>query len=128
LRKRVVLENDDKPSGWSVFHLHEYIYKRSGIPITFDFHHYLFCNGDFMDLSMRQEFELAYSTWKGRSMQVHYSQSPTPEKLIPAHGMFYRDPLPSWIREYSNIHIHLECKSKEAGLIKYRNDFEKDNI
>jgi len=126
LKKRVVIENDDKAACWSSWRLCEFINKRSGIPICFDFHHYLFCNEQSQGLTMEDEFNLARSTWNNRSMQVHYSQSPTAEKLVPAHGMFYRDKLPDWFMQLDNIHCHLESKAKELALIQYRVQFTKE--
>lgn len=119
LQLRLCVENDDKKACWSVRSLYDFIHQRIGIPITFDLHHYNFCNDGH---SPHEDFLLAQSTWCGRSMQVHYSQSPTAEKLIPSHSDYYRDPLPSWINQYKNIHIHLECKAKELALFKYRQD------
>lgn len=124
LKRRVVIENDDKASCWSAARLCNLISQQTNIPICFDFHHYLFCNEYFnIGLTLQDEFDMCYKTWNGRSMQVHYSQSPTPDKLVPKHSEYYRDPLPEWINEYDNIHIHLECKQKELALIDYRNKF-----
>jgi UV DNA damage endonuclease len=116
----IVLENDDKKNGWSIKDLYTLIYVHTNIPITFDFHHWLFRHDDN---TIKEDFELAYSTWNKKSMQVHYSQSPTPEKLVPAHSDYYRDPLPTWINDFTNIHVHLECKKKEKALFHYIDTF-----
>lgn len=121
LRKRLVVENDDKRAAFSTKQLYEHVYSRCGIPITFDFHHHLIHPDG---LSAYDAFKLAHSTWGFRSMQVHYSQSPTADKLIPKHSDYYRDPLPSWLDEYADcIHIHLEAKGKELALLDYRQKF-----
>jgi UV DNA damage endonuclease len=122
LQRRLCVENDDKGASWSTKNLYDYIYKKISVPITFDFHHYLFRN-DEPEIDLKTAFTLAKSTWGNRNMQIHYSQSPTPDKLIPAHSDYYRDPLPVWLSEFDNFHIHLECKAKELGLQKYRKDF-----
>lgn len=119
----VVIENDDKPNGWSVKLLYDLIYESTGMPITFDIHHWNFCK---TELTMEEDFEIAHDTWASRSMQVHYSQSPTADKLIPKHSDYYRDPIPQFITKYNNIHIHLESKQKELALLKYRKDFQND--
>lgn len=124
-RRRIVLENDDKPNGWSVQRLYEYIFINTCIPITFDAHHWLFCHDDN---DMHYDFLLARSTWGCTPMQVHYSQSPTAAKLIPAHSEYYRDAIPSFISDYDNLYVHLECKQKELALLKYRADFGMENI
>jgi UV DNA damage endonuclease len=125
LQKRLVVENDDKRNGWSVPLLYDMIYKKIGIPITFDFHHYLFCNRSDI-YTLQDEFLMAYSTWNNRSAQVHYSESPT-DKLVPKHSDYYKNPLPDWLAYY-NCHIHLECKAKELALLQYREQFYNDSF
>lgn len=120
-KRQTVIENDDKKNGWSVAALYEHIYKPTDIPITFDIHHHKFCTGD---MSMQSAFFLARSTWGDRSMQVHYSQSPTDDKFIPKHSDYYRAPIPWFITQLDNIHYHLECKQKELALIDYRNKLQ----
>ncbi len=57
-------------------------------------------------------------------MQVHYSQSPTDDKLVPKHSDTYRTPLPDWIDDYADrVHVHLEAKGKELALLDYRAKF-----
>ncbi len=115
-RKRVVLENDDRKAGFSVRDYHNYIYQHVGVPITFDIHHWLFKHDT---ATMEDDYNLAKSTWGVRSNQVHYSQSPTADKLIPAHSNTYRDAMPHFIANDTNCHIHLEAKSKEVAYFDY---------
>jgi UV DNA damage endonuclease len=115
-----VIENDDSKNGWNVLLLYKHIYEKTGIPITFDAHHFLFNNSG---ASMEADFNRARETWGERSMQVHYSQSPTADKLIPKHSDYYRDPIPHFITDCDNIHIHLESKQKDLSLLQYREDF-----
>ena len=117
-QRRVVIENDDRPSGWDVQLLHKFIYLALGVPITFDFHHWHFCKMHGAD--MYQDFRLAESTWGSRSMQVHYSESRDPDKLIPAHSDYYQSTLPDYVDIQGNYHIHLEAKMKEQALFSYR--------
>jgi UV DNA damage endonuclease len=121
LRKRIVIENDDKESGWSIKKLIKYF---PNIPITLDLHHWLFSNemgSKHIDDSFA-DFLLAYNTWNNRSMQIHYSESANDIKLIPSHSDYYKNPLPKYLDGY-NCHIHLEAKAKELALIKLRKDF-----
>jgi UV DNA damage endonuclease len=120
-QKRVILENDDKAAGFSTQDYYNYIHQEIGVPLTFDLHHWLFKHNDS---SIEDDYNLAKSTWQtGRSNQVHYSQSPTSDKLIPKHSDYYRDPLPQFIINDADCHVHLEAKAKEQALFKYRNDF-----
>lgn len=121
-RKRVVLENDDRNAGFSVRDYYKYIYQHIGVPITFDIHHWLFKHDD---TTMEEDYKLAKSTWAGRSNQVHYSQSPTADKLIPAHSDMYRDAMPDYIANDTDCHIHLEAKAKELAYFDYIAKFGK---
>jgi len=60
VQTRLVVENDDKASMYSVKDLYEGIHKRIGIPITFDYHHYKFNTGGQTE---QEALELAMSTW-----------------------------------------------------------------
>jgi len=120
-----VIENDDKASCWSVQDLYTHVHSHLGIPITFDAHHWLFRHDE---ATMEEDFNLARSTWGNRNMQCHYSQSPTADKLIPAHSEYYRSAMPKFMTDADNIHVHLESKGKEAALLKYRVDFGSESI
>lgn len=119
LQQRLVVENDDKQSGWSITKLYNHIYSKIGIPLTFDIHHSHFSRES--TISLYDEYLLAKSTWGNRSMQIHYSQSPTPDKIVTKHSDYYRDPIPSWVDD--SCHVHLECKAKELALLDYRKNF-----
>ena len=69
--------------------------------------------------TLEEDFILCKKTWKNRNQQIHYSESPTIDKLIPAHSDYYRTPLPSWLYRYDNWHCHLECKAKELALLEF---------
>lgn len=118
---RVVIENDDKAACWSVRRIYDFIYASTGLPITWDIHHSSFTREP--EISLEEEFTIAKSTWNGRNMQIHYSQSADPIKNIPAHSDYYNKPLPAFLKDAINVHIHLECKKKELALQKYLLDF-----
>ena len=69
---RLVVENDDKGSMYSVQDLHDGIFSAVKVPITFDFHHHRFQPGG---LSEQKAFELAMSTWHHHNVKplFHYS-------------------------------------------------------
>ena len=116
LQKRIALENDDKLNCWSVTRLHDKIHKRIGIPITFDAHHWHFCNdGEHME----NAFWLAKSTWDGNEMQIHYSE-PRGPGLTTAHSDFIQGPIPKYMSD--NSHIHLECKMKEQAVLRLQGE------
>jgi UV DNA damage endonuclease len=121
-QNRMCVENDDKSSMWSIQRLYSLIHQHTGIPICFDAHHWLFCHDTD---TMQHDFNLAQSTWS-RPMQVHYSQSKFPNKLVPAHSDYYTEPIPSFITDSDNIYIHLEAKQKELALFDYLSKFHKE--
>ena len=120
-KKRLVLENDDKPSLWSVRKLYDYFHKEIGIPITFDYHHHTFHPDE---LSERQALELARTTWPSDIIQcTHYSESRAREKMDEsirpqAHSDYIVDKINTYGLE---LDIVIEAKAKELALFEYRN-------
>ena len=79
-KKRLVIENDDKASEYSVKDLYEGVYKRIGIPITFDYYHHTFNTGG---LTEEEALKLAATTWPtGIKQCCHYSESRRKEQLF----------------------------------------------
>ena len=74
LKARLVIENDDKGSMYSVRDLYEMVHKHINIPITFDFWHHTFNTGD---LSEQEAFFMARDTWDKHNVKqcTHYSES-----------------------------------------------------
>ena len=71
-RGRIVFENDDKPSSWSVRLLLQHLHDRTGIPITFDYLHHR-CHPD--GLQEGEALALCHATWGGVTPLFHYSES-----------------------------------------------------
>ena len=100
LKRRLVLENDDKASMYSVRDLYETVHSQIDIPITFDYWHHTFNTGD---LSERDAFFMARSTWEkhGVTQCTHYSESRRREaqtlieRMFEHHGISMED-LPNW--------------------------------
>jgi UV DNA damage endonuclease len=126
-KKRLVLENDDKPSMWSTRMLYHYFHKEIGIPITFDYHHHTFHPDE---LTERQALELAGETWPDDVRQCcHYSESRAKEKQDPkiraqAHSDYIRDKINTYGHE---LDIVIEAKAKELALFEYRNIYQYNN-
>lgn len=119
---RLTVENDDKPNMYSTKMLYDGVYKRLGIPIVFDSHHYELGP---QDLDYHDSFYLARSTWPhGIRQMCHHSNSrknyedPTAPKM--AHSSWFYTPFESY---GCPTDVMLECKAKELALFKYRKDF-----
>jgi UV DNA damage endonuclease len=99
-KSRLVIENDDKASMYSVRELYETLYAAEAIPITFDYWHHTFNTGD---LSEEEAFFMARETWQrhGVTQCTHYSESRRREYQVLIERMFEHhnismDDLPKW--------------------------------
>ena len=120
-RKRLTIENDDKPSLYNTQDLHTGVYSMVGIPIVFDYHHHTCHSGD---LSCREALELAISTWpKQVKPVVHYSsarQIEDPKAKVQAHADYVYEEINTYGYD---VDIELEVKMKEKALLQYREKF-----
>lgn len=87
LKSRLVLENDDKASMYSVRDLYTMIHSEIAIPITFDYWHHTFNTGD---LTEQEAFFMARETWQrhGVTQCTHYSESRRREQQLLIERMF----------------------------------------
>jgi UV DNA damage endonuclease len=118
VRTRLVVENDDKASMYSVLDL-MYLHKHIGIPITFDYHHHKFCTGG---LSEQDAITLAASTWPCTPI-VHYSESKalheSNDTIKPQAHSDYINSMPDM--HGLDVDIELECKKKDLALLRVLN-------
>ena len=124
VQSRLVVENDDKASMYSVkdlMYLHEHI----GIPITFDYHHHKFNTGG---LTEQEALELAMSTWGDHKPLVHYSESRVLEDES-AKPQAHSDYIYSEINTYGHsLDIEVEAKMKELTVLDYLSNYGKHTI
>jgi UV DNA damage endonuclease len=119
LKSRLVVENDDKASAFSVKHLYDNLYNKINIPITFDyFHHQFHPDG----LSTEEAGRLAASTWPTNITPLfHYSESKNINESVNGNPRAHSDYVFNKINDFGlTLDIDLECKSKELGLFHYR--------
>ena len=121
-KKRLVVENDDKASMYSVQDLFVGIFSEVQVPITFDFHHHRFQPGG---LSEQEAFELAMTTWHYHNIKplFHYSSCrrtfEDPTCKVQAHADFVYEK----INDYGwNVDIEVEAKAKEVAVLKYKDE------
>ena len=119
VKSRLVIENDDKFSGFTPKDLYTLIYKNIGTPITFDYHHFK-CNPD-NGITERESLELCIGTWKTKAL-THYSDSRKLYEDNSCKEVAHSDWVWSEkIETYGLVFdIELEAKMKEKALLKYR--------
>ncbi len=118
-RKRLVVENDDKMSQYSVKMLYDLVYLNIGIPITFDQLHFRLGT---QDQSMEEALKLALSTWKTKPL-THMASSIKNENangLERAHADYIYESIETFGLEFDT---EIESKAKDLALIKYKIDF-----
>jgi UV DNA damage endonuclease len=116
-KKRLTIENDDKPSQYSVKDLYDLVYKNINVPIVFDVHHHKFCSSD---MSHESAASLAASSWPdGVAPVFHFSSTinhESPDQMARAHA--------DWIYEEvtdykTGAWVMCECKAKESAVLTY---------
>jgi len=117
-KNRLVVENDDRASMYSVSDLYTGIYTKVKVPITFDYHHHRFNSGG---LNEEQALKLANKTWPtGISQLVHYSSSKKTFEDPKAKAHAHADWIYEKIKTYGlELHIELEAKAKELAVLDY---------
>lgn len=119
LQARMVVENDDKASGFSIKQLHDHIHTELGIPLTFDyFHHQFHPDG----LTTQDAAILASRTWpNGITPLFHYSESKNINENVQGNPRAHADYVFSRIDDFGlTLDIDLEAKAKQDALFKYR--------
>jgi len=126
-QRRLVIENDDKASMFSVSDLYEGIFQEIGIPITFDYHHHRFCTGG---LSEEEAVTLASRTWpEGIRQLTHYSSCRKTFEDPLGKAQAHADYVYEVIKDYGlELDIEVESKTKERAVIKYKEDLIKGSL
>jgi UV DNA damage endonuclease len=121
---RLVIENDDKASQYSVKDLYELLYKEIQIPVTFDSHHHKFCSGN---LTHEEAAKLAASTWNNVPAGFHFSSTinhESPTQMARAHADWIYEEITDW---GTGAWIMVEAKAKEKAILSYINEGIKES-
>jgi UV DNA damage endonuclease len=120
-QKRLIVENDDKGSMFSVADLYSGVYERIGIPITFDYHHHRFCTGG---LTEEEAVKLASKSWpKDIRQMTHYSSCRKTFEEPTQKAQSHADYVYEKINDYGlELDMEVESKTKEQAVIKYKKD------
>ncbi|GAB4018484.1 UV DNA damage repair endonuclease UvsE [Spirosoma koreense] len=116
LRARLTVENDDRPSLYTVADLVS-VHERTGIPIVFDYFHHALNPGQQTE---EEAFLMAYNTWDVRPV-FHFSDSrrdhEDPKARREAHADWLYSPVNTYGKE---VDIVFECKMKELAVMRHR--------
>lgn len=118
LQARMVVENDDKESAFSIIQLFTYLHSELGIPLTFDYFHHQFHQDG---LTAQDAAELSAGTWpEGITPLFHYSESKNVNENVTGNPRAHADYVFSRIDDFGlTIDVDLEAKAKELALFKY---------
>jgi UV DNA damage endonuclease len=124
VKKRLVVEVDDKKSQFTAVDLYEMVHKKIGVPITFDYLHNK-CNPSVH--TEQEALALCLSTWpEGIPAITHYSDSRRNHEDPTAKEVAHSDWLYEKIETYGmDFDIELEVKMKEKALLEYNTKIEK---
>ena len=123
VRTRLVVENDDKESQYTVEDLYTTLNAKINIPITFDYHHHWCHPGE---LTQEEALKLASTTWpKGVKQLVHFSSCQMiHENADQTNKRAHADYIYEEINDYGlDLDIELEAKAKELALLQYVKQF-----
>ena len=125
VRSRLVVEIDDKKSQFTSVDLYEMVYKKIGIPITFDYLHNK-CNppGELIE---EESLKLCLSSWpECITPLTHYSESRKLYENIESKEVAHSDWIYTRIETYDLFFdIELEVKMKDKALLDYHQNIEK---
>ena len=124
VRKRLVVENDDKESQYTTEDLYQGVYNKTGVPITFDYHHHWCHPGE---LTQEEALKLASTTWPtGIKQLVHYSSCQMiHEDDTQTNKRAHSDYIYEFIDTYGlSLDVELEAKAKELALKKYVKQYQ----
>jgi UV DNA damage endonuclease len=116
VQKRLTVENDDRANLYSIQHLYDGVFKRTGVAIVADQHHHE-CGPQ--DLSWAEALPMAASTWGDVRPTCHLSNSrqlEDPKEAKNAHSDWYYTP---FIDCGLDVDVVLEAKMKERALQRY---------
>ena len=118
LRARLTVENDDRPTLYTVTDL-LYLHEQIGTPIVFDYFHHSLNPGEQTE---QEAFLTAYNTWDVRPV-CHFSNSrrdyEDPKARKEAHADWLYTPVNTYGKD---VDIVFESKMKELSILRLRGD------
>jgi len=119
VKSRLVLELEDKPNSWGLINLYDLIYQKTGIPITYDSHHFRLNNPE--NISPEKAILMCMETWGKYKPLFHYSNGrsgPTDR----AHSDYVYT-LHKELFE-NDVDVEFEFKAKDYALERFEKEFK----
>lgn len=119
VRNRLVLENEDKPNSWSLINLYNLVYSKTGIPITYDSHHFRLNNPE--QISPNAAIKMCIETWGKYKPVFHYSNgksSPTDRAHSDYVYILHKELFEN------NVDVEFEFKAKDYAIEKFQTEFK----
>lgn len=119
VKSRLVLENEDKPNSWKVEELYDLIYQKTGIPITYDSHHFRLNNPK--NISPEKAILMCIETWDKYKPLFHYSNGKTgptdrshSDYVYTLHKELFEN----------DVDVDFEFKAKDYAIEKFQTEFK----
>ena len=120
VKSRLVLELEDKPNSWGLINLYDLIYQKTGIPITYDSHHFRLNNPE--NISPEKAILMCMETWGKYKPLFHYSNGKT-GPTDRAHSDYVYT-LHKELFE-NDVDVEFEFKAKDYALERFEKEFKK---
>jgi len=120
VKSRLVLELEDKPNSWGLIKLYDLIYQKTGIPITYDSHHFRLNNPE--NISPEKAILMCMETWGKYKPLFHYSNGKT-GPTDRAHSDYVYT-LHKELFE-NDVDVDFEFKAKDYALERFEKEFKK---
>ena len=118
VKSRLVLENEDKPNSWGLIKLYDLIYQKTGIPITYDSHHFRLNNPE--NISPEKAILMCMETWGKYKPLFHYSNGKTgptdrshSDYVYTLHKELFEN----------DVDVDFEFKAKDYAIEKFTADY-----
>ena len=119
VKSRLVLENEDKPNSWKVEELYDLIYQKTGIPITYDSHHFRLNNPE--NISPEKAILMCMETWGKYKPLFHYSNGKTgptdrshSDYVYTLHKELFEN----------DVDVDFEFKAKDYAIEKFETEYK----
>lgn len=119
VKSRLVLELEDKPNSWGLIKLYDLIYQKTGIPITYDSHHFRLNNPE--NISPEKAILMCMETWGKYKPLFHYSNGKT-GPTDRAHSDYVYT-LHKELFE-NDVDVDFEFKAKDYAIEKFQTEFK----